>query len=141
MSYFRANTFLIRTTSNYFWASEVFKNQRFKSHLFSFSQYFVLISAKRSLEGQNAIFLDLSHEILIWFLWNMPTPFLVKISEFTNFSLWKSRCDYLSLHCLWNFCFFSFELSWPDFWELRSETHWEWARLRDYEVWVNCCVF
>ena len=39
MSKFRANTFLFRTTSNYFWASEVFKNQRFKSHLFSFSQY------------------------------------------------------------------------------------------------------
>ena len=39
MSKFRANIFLIRTTSNYFWASEVFKNQRFKSHLFSFSQY------------------------------------------------------------------------------------------------------
>ena len=39
MSKFCANIFLIRTTSNYFWASEVFKNQRFKSHLFSFSQY------------------------------------------------------------------------------------------------------
>ena len=39
MSNFRANIFLIRTTSNYFWASEVFKNLRFKSHLFSFSQY------------------------------------------------------------------------------------------------------
>ena len=37
MSKFGANIFLIRTTSNYFWASEVFKNQRFKSHLFSFS--------------------------------------------------------------------------------------------------------
>ena len=39
MSKFRVNIFLIRTTSNYFWASEVFKNQRFKRHLFSFSQY------------------------------------------------------------------------------------------------------
>ena len=39
MSKFRANIFLIRTTSNYVWASEVFKNQRFKSHLFSFFQY------------------------------------------------------------------------------------------------------
>ena len=39
MSKFCVNIFLIRTTSNYFWASEVFKNQRFKSHLFSFSQY------------------------------------------------------------------------------------------------------
>ena len=38
MSKFRAKIFLIRTTSNYFWASEVLKNQRFKSHLFSFSQ-------------------------------------------------------------------------------------------------------
>ena len=36
MSKFRANNFLKRTTSNYFWASEVFKNQRFKSHFFSF---------------------------------------------------------------------------------------------------------
>ena len=39
MSKFRAKIFLIRTTSNYFWASEVLKNQRFKSHLFSFFQY------------------------------------------------------------------------------------------------------
>ena len=39
MSKFRANIFLIRTTSNYFWASEVFKNQKFKSHLISFFQY------------------------------------------------------------------------------------------------------
>ena len=38
MSKFRANIFLIQTTSNYFWASEVLKKQRFKSHLFSFSQ-------------------------------------------------------------------------------------------------------
>ena len=38
MSKFGANIFLIQTTSNYFWFSEVFKNQRFKSHLFSFSQ-------------------------------------------------------------------------------------------------------
>ena len=30
MSKFDANIFLIRTTSNYFWASEVFKNQSFK---------------------------------------------------------------------------------------------------------------
>ena len=37
MSKFSANIFLIQSTSNYFWASEVFKNQRFKSHLFSFS--------------------------------------------------------------------------------------------------------
>ena len=39
MSKFHANIFLLRTTSNYFWALEVFKNQRFKSHLFPFSQY------------------------------------------------------------------------------------------------------
>ena len=37
MSKFCANIFLIQTTSNYLWASEVFKNQKFKSHLFSFS--------------------------------------------------------------------------------------------------------
>ena len=35
MSKFCANIFLIQTTSNYFWASEFFKNQ---SQLFSFSQ-------------------------------------------------------------------------------------------------------
>ena len=34
MSKFHANIFLIRTTSNYFWASEVSKNQVFKSHFF-----------------------------------------------------------------------------------------------------------
>ena len=39
MSKFSTNIYFIRTTSNYFWALEVFKNQRFKSHLFSFSQY------------------------------------------------------------------------------------------------------
>ena len=39
MSKFCTKIFLIQTTSNYFWASEVFKNQRFKSHSFSFSQY------------------------------------------------------------------------------------------------------
>ena len=39
MGQFRANIFLIRITSNYFWALEVFENQRFKSHLFSFFQY------------------------------------------------------------------------------------------------------
>ena len=39
MSKFRANIFLIQPTSNYFWASEVFKTHRFKSHLFSFFQY------------------------------------------------------------------------------------------------------
>ena len=39
MSKFRANIFLIQTISNYFWATEVLKNQRFKSHLFSFSHY------------------------------------------------------------------------------------------------------
>ena len=38
MGQFSANIFLIQTTSNYLWASEVFKNQRFKSHLFSFFQ-------------------------------------------------------------------------------------------------------
>ena len=37
-SKFGTNIFLIRTTYNYFWAL-VFKNQRFKCHLFSFSQY------------------------------------------------------------------------------------------------------
>ena len=35
MGQFRANIFLIRLTSTYFWASEVFKNQSFKSQLFS----------------------------------------------------------------------------------------------------------
>ena len=39
MSKFCANIFLIRTTSNYFWASEVSKNQVFKSQFFSSSQY------------------------------------------------------------------------------------------------------
>ena len=39
MSKFRANIFLIQTTSNYFWASEVFKTQKFRSHLFSFFKY------------------------------------------------------------------------------------------------------
>ena len=34
MSKFGANVFLIRTTSNYFWASEVCKNQRFYSWQF-----------------------------------------------------------------------------------------------------------
>ena len=38
MSKFRANIFLIPTTSNYLLASEVFKNQSFKSQLFSSSQ-------------------------------------------------------------------------------------------------------
>ena len=37
MSKFRANIFLIETTSNYFWASEVSKNQVFKSQFFSSS--------------------------------------------------------------------------------------------------------
>ena len=37
MGQFRANIFLIQTTSNYLWASEVFKNQSFKSQLFSSS--------------------------------------------------------------------------------------------------------
>ena len=37
MCQFRANIFLIRITSNYFWASEVFKNQSFKSQIFSSS--------------------------------------------------------------------------------------------------------
>ena len=35
MGRFRANIFLIRITSNYFWASKVFKNQSFKSQIFS----------------------------------------------------------------------------------------------------------
>ena len=34
ISKFRANIFLIQTTSNYFWASEVSKNQVFKSQFF-----------------------------------------------------------------------------------------------------------
>ena len=34
MSKFCPNIFLIQTTSNYFWASEVSKNQVFKSHFF-----------------------------------------------------------------------------------------------------------
>ena len=38
MSKFRANIFLIQATSNYFWASEVSKNQSFKNQLFSSSQ-------------------------------------------------------------------------------------------------------
>ena len=38
MGQFCANIFLIRITSTYFWTSEVFKNQSFKSHLFSFFQ-------------------------------------------------------------------------------------------------------
>ena len=38
MGQFHANIFLIQTTSNYLWASEVFKNQSFKSQLFSSSQ-------------------------------------------------------------------------------------------------------
>ena len=37
MGQFCANIFLIRLTSTYFWASEVFKNQSFKSQLFSSS--------------------------------------------------------------------------------------------------------
>ena len=37
MGQFCANIFLIRITSTYFWASEVFKNQSFKSQLFSSS--------------------------------------------------------------------------------------------------------
>ena len=37
MSKFCANIFLIRTTSNYLWASEVSKNQVFKSQFFSSS--------------------------------------------------------------------------------------------------------
>ena len=37
MSKFCANIFLIQTTSNYFWASEVSKNQVFKSQFFSSS--------------------------------------------------------------------------------------------------------
>ena len=37
MCQFHANIFLIRLTSTYFWASEVFKNQSFQSHLFSSS--------------------------------------------------------------------------------------------------------
>ena len=37
MGQFGANIFLIRTTSNYLWTSEVFKNQSFKSQLFSSS--------------------------------------------------------------------------------------------------------
>ena len=37
MGQFHANIFLIRITSTYFWASEVFKNQSFKSQLFSSS--------------------------------------------------------------------------------------------------------
>ena len=37
MNKFCANIFLIRTTSNYFWASEVSKNQVFKSQFFSSS--------------------------------------------------------------------------------------------------------
>ena len=35
-SKFRANIYLIRTTSNYFWASEVFKNQSLKVTYFHF---------------------------------------------------------------------------------------------------------
>ena len=35
MGQFRANIFSIRTTSNYLWASKVFKNQSFRSQLFS----------------------------------------------------------------------------------------------------------
>ena len=35
MGQFHANIFLIQITSTYFWASEVFKNQRFKNQLFS----------------------------------------------------------------------------------------------------------
>ena len=38
MGQFCANIFLIQLTSTYFWASEVFKNQSFKSQLFSSSQ-------------------------------------------------------------------------------------------------------
>ena len=38
MGQFRANIILIRTNSKYLWASEVFKNQSFKSQLFSSSQ-------------------------------------------------------------------------------------------------------
>ena len=39
MGQFRANIFLIRTTSNYLWASEVFKNIKvLKSQLLSSSQ-------------------------------------------------------------------------------------------------------
>ena len=38
MGQFCADIFLMRITSTYFWASEVFKNLRFKSQLFSSSQ-------------------------------------------------------------------------------------------------------
>ena len=37
ISQFRTNIFLMQITSTYFWASEVFKNQSFKSQLFSSS--------------------------------------------------------------------------------------------------------
>ena len=39
MSKFRANIFLIRTTSNYFGASEVSENQVFKSQFFHLSMH------------------------------------------------------------------------------------------------------
>ena len=39
----------------------------------SFADFLMTVLLNTYLEGQNAIFLDLSHEILIWFLWNMPT--------------------------------------------------------------------
>ena len=54
MGQFRANIFLIRITSTYFWASEVFRNQSFKSQLFSSSH-------SPSHEGQ---YRDLAYELL-----------------------------------------------------------------------------
>ena len=50
MGQFRANIFLIRITSTYFWASEVFKNQRFQSWQFC---SFNIFGTKIEISGIN----------------------------------------------------------------------------------------
>ena len=48
MSKFRADIFLIQTTSNYLWASEVSKNQSFWSWLF---HSYIIFGAKIEISG------------------------------------------------------------------------------------------
>ena len=79
MGEFRANIFLIRITSTYFWASEDFKNQRFESWQFCSANIFV---AKIEISGTNWVE---KTTIYIFF------TFGSKINEFERKKLEKNK--------------------------------------------------
>ena len=103
MGQFRANISLIRITSNYFWALEVFKNQRFKSHLFSFFLYKKYPKLKTWVKISEALYIGL-HCVnrSLWIATTLATLLVI-------FCIWK--CSYVNQK-------FSFECSdycqnWP----------------------------